>query len=391
MSTPPQALFVSYTSLLGGAERILLDHATALPGPVVLACPEGPLAERARAVGLEVLTLAQRHVELRASVRDRLAMPLRIGAQARELRRIAAELRPRCVVAWGMRPLLSCAAGLRGRGRPPLVFQHNDLLPSPLVGRAVRAAARRADLAIALSRAIADDLDSYGDLGTTVEVVHAGVDLRRFQALPSERPGEPRTTVPTALILGAIVDWKRPDLALEATALAARELPELQLRIAGAPLTTSGDRLLAELRRRADRPDLDGRVEFAGQVDDVPAAITSATCLLHCADHEPYGMALVEALACGRPIAAPAAAGPLEIVDASCGALYLPGDAQAAAAALVEVVRRAPELGRAARTRAEAHFDRATGRARFAALVGDVATRHDSRATVDAVDGNSPR
>ena len=386
VSKPPQALFVSYTSLLGGAERILLDHATALPGPVVLACPEGPLAERARVAGIGVATIGARPVELRASLRDRVAMPLRVAAQARELRQIAARVTPGCVVAWGMRPLLSCAAGLRGlHPQPPLVFQHNDLLPGPLIGRAVRAAAQRAALTIALSQAIADDLDPARKL--TIEVVRPGVDLHRFRPpRRSAQPGEPdtprsgsqaergirlprRTTAPVALVLGAIVDWKRPDLALEAVALAAHELPDLRVRLAGAPLAASGDRLLAALRERAARPDLSGRVEFADQVEDVPAALAASTCLLHCADREPYGMALVEALACGRPVVAPAAAGPLEIVDASCGALYPPGDAHAAAAALVDVVRRSAELGPAARERAAAAFDRDQARVRFRSLI----------------------
>jgi glycosyltransferase involved in cell wall biosynthesis len=367
VSTPPQALFVSYTSLLGGAERILLDHATALPGPVALACPEGPLAERARAGGIAVVTIADRPLELRASLRDRLATPLRIGGQARELRRIVAELQPRCTIASGMRALLSCAAGLAGvHPRVPLVFQHNDLLPSGPAGRAVRAAARRADLVVALSQAIADDLDPNGRFGARVTVVRPGVDLDRFA--PAALPA-----APTALVLGAIVPWKRPDLALEAVALAARELPDLRLRLAGAPIGAAGAELRARLESRAARPDLAGRIEISGQVDDVPTALASSTCLLHCADREPYGMALVEALACGRPVVAPAAAGPPEIVDASCGVLYRPGDAPAAAAALVDVLGRAPEMSPAARTRAEAHFDATTARTRFAALVEDIA------------------
>jgi glycosyltransferase involved in cell wall biosynthesis len=366
VSTPPQALFVSYTSLLGGAERILLDHATALPGPVALACPEGPLAERARASGIAVVTIAARPLELRASLRHRLATPLRIGGQARELRRIVAELQPRCTIASGMRALLSCAAGLAGlHPRVPLVFQHNDLLPGGPAGRTVRAAAHRADLVVALSQAIADDLDPHGRLGDRVEVVRPGVDLGHFAPAPLP-------AAPTALVLGAIVPWKRPDLALEAVALAARELPDLRLRLAGAPIGAAGAELLAQLERRTARPDLAGRVEIAGQVDDVPAALANSTCLLHCADREPYGMALVEALACGRPVVAPASAGPLEIVDPSCGALYRPGDAPAAATALVDVIRHADRLAPAARTRADAHFDATAARARFAALVEEV-------------------
>jgi glycosyltransferase involved in cell wall biosynthesis len=379
VSTPAQALFVSYTSPLGGAERILLDQAAALTEvaapadrpaasasrdcSVALACPAGPLADRARAAGIAVTPLRKRRIELRAGARDRLAAPLRIAAQARELRGIVSSQQPHVVVASGMRALLSGTAALSGTGaRPPLVFVHNDLLPSPLVARAVRAAARRADLVVALSQAIADDL------ALDVEVIPPGVDLDRLRPT-----GPPPTDPPTALLLGAVVGWKRPDLALEAVALAARELPELRLRVAGAPLDTTGDELLARLRERAARPDLTGRVDFLGQVEDVSAALADSTCLLHCADREPYGMALVEALACGRPVAAPAAAGPLEIVDGSCGTLYAPGDARAAAAALVEVVRRADALGPAARTRAEANFDDAASGARFAALVEAVA------------------
>jgi glycosyltransferase involved in cell wall biosynthesis len=369
VSTSPQALFVSYTSLLGGAERILLDDATALTGRAALACPEGPLAVAAREAGIEVVTLRRRRMELRASARDRLAMPLRMGAQSREVRRIVAQLRPSCVIGWSMRGLLSSAGALRGLKPPrPLVFGHNDLLPSPLVGRAVRAAAKRADLVVALSRAIAEDLEEPGSLGTRVEVVRPGVDLDRF-APSSPPPADP----PTALVLGAIVDWKRPDLALEIGARAARELPGLRLRIAGAPIGEGGERLLAQLRQRAAEPDLDGRVELLGQVSDVPGALAAATCLLHCSDREPYGMALVEALARGRPVVAPASAGPLEIVDAGSGVLYPPGDAEAGAAALVDAVRRAAELGGGARARARERFDRTAARARFRALIDEIA------------------
>lgn len=368
VSEAPQALFVSYTSLLGGAELILLDHATALTGPAALACPDGPLAERARVAGIEVVTLRQRRMELRASARDRLAMPLRMGAQSREVRRIVAALRPRCVVGWSMRGLLSSAGALRGlKPARPLVFQHNDLLPSPLVGRAVRATAGRADLVVALSRAIADDLVDGRPLRARVEVVYPGVDLDRFRAA-TPPPADP----PTALVLGAIVGWKRPDLALEIAAEAARSLPDLRLRFAGAPLDAAGEELLDRLQRRAAEPDLAGRVDFLGAVDDVAGALDGCTALLHCSDAEPFGMAMVEALACGRPVVAPAAGGPVEIVDETCGALYPPGDARAGTAALLDVLGRAPALSGAARERAEQRFDRSQASAHFAELIDEL-------------------
>ena len=58
---------MSYSPLLGGAERILLDVASAAPEPPLLACPPGPLAD---AWPSEHLPLTERPLELRATLRD---------------------------------------------------------------------------------------------------------------------------------------------------------------------------------------------------------------------------------------------------------------------------------------------------------------------------------
>src|SRR5436305_1984069 len=47
-------ILASYSGVLGGAERVLLDCATRLERPVVIACPEGALAAAARTAGLAV-------------------------------------------------------------------------------------------------------------------------------------------------------------------------------------------------------------------------------------------------------------------------------------------------------------------------------------------------
>ena len=350
-----QHLFVSYSPALGGAERILLDLAEGLDSPPGLLCPPGPLSEAAAAAGLRVRPLRTRRLELRGSAADRAGAPLRLAAQAREVRGAVRELSPRILVAWSMRGLFVCSAALAGvRPRPRLVFQHNDLLPGPAVGATVRAAARRADRVACLSRAIAEDLDPRGALAGRLEVVHPGVDLQRFTA-----SGPPAEGDPEALLLGAIEPWKRPELALEIVAAATRRLPGLRLTVAGAPLGEAGERLLAGLRGRAERDDLRGRIRFAGGLEDPRPALAQASCLLHCADREPFGVALIKALAGGRPVVAPASAGPLEIVDESCGELYPPGDARAGAEALARVLsdpEHAARMGAAGRDRAEALF-----------------------------------
>jgi glycosyltransferase involved in cell wall biosynthesis len=194
--------------------------------------------------------------------------------------------------------------------------------------------------------------------------VHPGIDLARFGfvAPPAERH--------ELLVLGAITPWKRPELALEIAALAARRLPGLRLTLAGAPLDGEGERLLASLRERAGRPDLDGRVRFAGGLEDPRPALAASSCLLHCAEREPFGMALAEALATGRPVVAPAAGGPLEVVSEDCGRLYRPGVAHEAAEAVVELLESEPAaLAAAARVRAERCFELGEARRRYRELL----------------------
>jgi N-acetylglucosaminyl-diphospho-decaprenol L-rhamnosyltransferase len=344
-------LFASYSGLLGGAERLLLDAVSGLDEPPTLACPEGPLAERARAAGVHVLALRERPLELR----DRRAgAALDILGLRRELDGIVRAVRPELLYAWGMRTLLA-AAGLRRS--PPLVFQHNDLLPGPTIARAVRTAARRALAVSTASECIARELGIPG-----ARAIHPGVDLERFHPVP------PPDGPPELLVLGAIEPWKRPELALEATALAARERTDIRLRFAGMPIGPAGERLLAQLRERAGHGDLAGRVEFAGPAD-AAESLERAHCLLHCADREPFGMVIAEALASARPAVAPAAFGPTEIVDHTCGRLYEPGNPEAAAKAILEALDHAQELGAAGRNRAKENFDANQTRAKYADLI----------------------
>jgi glycosyltransferase involved in cell wall biosynthesis len=352
---------------LGGSERILLDWVPELGSEAVVACPEGPLRDGLLAGGTAWRPLRRRAMEVRPTAGDRVREAGRLLARARELAAAMRGMRPATVVAWGMPSLVSAATALVAvRPRPRLVFVHVDLLPAGPMRHAVVQAAQRAQRVVTLSRDAASDLDRRGTLRERIAVVHPGVDLERFAAAPWPE-GPPR-----ALLSGAIVGWKRPDLALEIVARAAATLPGLTLDVLGAPLDSAGETLLRTLRRRAEEPDLAGRVRFLGRVDDPRGAVADAQALLHCADREPFGLVVPEALALGRPVVAPAAGGPAEVVTAECGRLFAPGDAAAGAAALIEVLRspeHAREMGSAGRRRVEAEFDAAGSRRRFAAAV----------------------
>lgn len=336
---------------------MLLDVAAGLDLPPVLACPEGPLASEARDAGLLVFTLRERSIVVRRSARDRAAAPLRLAGHARELRRLVEDLAPDTLVAWGMRTMLAAVPALAGLDeRPRLVFQHNDYVPGGRIGGAVRAAARRADQVVCLTRSVAADLGL-----ADAAIVHPGIDASGYDPAPGGSG---------ALYLGAIVPWKRPDLALEAVART-----DVPLTLAGAPLDAAGEELLERLRERARRPDLDGRVRFAGAVPGARSLLASADCLLHCADREPFGLALLEAMASSVPVVAPAAGGPAEIVDESSGALFPAGDAEAAADAIRGVLADRERLGRGARERVEREFALAAMQARYRELLAAPADR----------------
>ena len=344
-------LFLSYSGVLGGAERVLLDCATRLERPAVVACPEGPLAAAARGAGLRVEPLRDRSLRLRGS---RGAAVRGLGGLALDAARLARRRRPAVLAAWSARAVLAAAAAPRAGA--PLLAVHHDLLPGGSVAAAVRVATLRADAVVATSEAVARELRRGA-----VTILHPGVDLAAWPALPA--PAGP----PRALVLGALVAWKRADLALE---IAAR-LPGLELELAGAPLPGDDGGFGAELRERAGRPDLAGRVTFSGALADPRAALGRAHVLLHCADAEPFGMVLLEALASGRPVAAPAAGGPLEILADGAGRLYPPGDAPAGAGA-VRALLADTAAPAAARARAE-RFPVEASAARFAAVVEDLA------------------
>ena len=290
----PRVLIASYSGVLGGAERVLLDCATRLTRPVTVACPEGPLAAALRAAG----SRTRRSGHARCSSAP--AHVAHVLGLARDLRRSTAGVRRRLGRAGGARGARSRAA----RGSP-----------STTTCSTARCAPQSAPRRGAPTASPRPRTRSPRQFGGDAAVLHPGVDLARFT--PRPLPDGP----PHALVLGALVGWKRPELALE---IAAR-MPELRAharRARRCPATTAAlESALREQARATSRP------RSRSPVDDVPGALADAHVLLHCADAEPYGMALVEALAAGRPVVAPAAAGPLEIVTDGAGRLYPPGDA----------------------------------------------------------------
>lgn len=207
-------------------------------------------------------------------------------------------------------------------------------------GRALaleRALTRRfATLVLAGSQSIADQLDA-----PTV-VVHDHADpgehhpglagrWRAAAGLPDDAP--------VLGVIGRLDTWKGFEIALAALPLVRTELPDTRLVVAGGPVAGKQD-YARRLQQRTEA--LPGAV-WAGQRDDVPALLADLDVLLvPSTEPEPYGLVVVEALACGCPVVASAAGGPVEILAAAApgaGLLVPPGDVAALAAGALTLLR----------------------------------------------------
>ena len=175
-----------------------------------------------------------------------------------------------------------------------------------------------------------------------------------FFELPSDQavPGR-------VLFVGWLRQVKRPDLALEALAIARQEVPDLYLQFAGAAMES---KVAARMRDLVARHALDRNVEFLGHLSEpwLLGAYQQASILLLTSDLETSPMAVEQAMAAGKPVVATAVGGvPFLVNDGQTGFLAEPNNPEQIARALVKLARD-PELcrkmGQAARREALARF-----------------------------------
>jgi glycosyltransferase involved in cell wall biosynthesis len=157
------------------------------------------------------------------------------------------------------------------------------------------------DAVVAPTRAVADEITELFP-GTHVRLIAPGVDLDRFT------PGDGRSSQPTIFCAAAIEEpRKRVQLVVEAFTQLRRGRPDARLILANPyPHRT-------EFPPWASGPGIDIR----GMRDDsdLISAYREAWVSVLAARDEPFGLVLVESLACGRPIVGARAGGIPEIIN----------------------------------------------------------------------------
>jgi glycosyltransferase involved in cell wall biosynthesis len=164
-----------------------------------------------------------------------------------------------------------------------------------------------------------------------------GVDITLFR--PATRVPAPADE-PIVLYVGRMdrtSAWKGVDVLVDAFAELLTGIPTARLELVG-----KGD-AVQDLHRQAVRLGVEAKVRFSGVLrdSDLVAAYQRASVLVlpSLTESESFGMTLIEAMACGRPVIGSAVGGiPHVVTDGSDGLLVPPGDANALATACRRVL-----------------------------------------------------
>jgi glycosyltransferase involved in cell wall biosynthesis len=224
----------------------------------------------------------------------------------------------------------------------------NEFREAPYFGVADRAVASLAHVHIAISRGLArylEDVEGFDD--ESFEIVHYGID-------PDGEPAPYAESVPRLLCVGRLIPIKGHVVLLRAFAQAKRDLPDLQLDIAGrGPLEPALKALAREL-------GVADSVRFLGHVSPIQSAIEQSAVVVVPSMGEGFGMVALEAMERARPVIAAAIGGLGELVrDGETGVLVPAGEAEPLRDAIVRVagnLELARKMGDAGRQRAVTRF-----------------------------------
>ena len=336
---------------MGGAETSLLELLACVRRAepdwelILILGEAGPLAHSAERLGVRVIvesfptSLAQAGDMGIQGTRAWFSALRAVGAAAfysRRLARIMRAVQPDIIHTNGFKMHL-LGALVRPPGTPVIWHMHDYVSLRQLMSQLLYLQRRRCSVAIANSESVAADVRASLP-GLKVVPIYNAVDEKKFSpdgerldldelsGLPSSLAG----TVRVGLV-GTFARWKGHKEFLQALSLLP---PEVNVRgyIIGGPIyQTRGSQCTSEeLRQHIKQLGLTGRVGLTGFVENCPAAMRSLDVIVHASTApEPFGMVIIEGMACGKAVIASLGGGAAELVSEGENALtHRPGDIQ---------------------------------------------------------------
>jgi len=337
---------------------------------------DGPLAEVARNLGVRVV-LCPFPAELARigdtqTGRTRAWLRLMQAGRAtlmysRSLSRCLREINPDLIHTNGLKMHL-LGAWTRPAGKPLVWHIHDYVGTRRMMRDLLRVSQEACTVAIANSHSVERDLGTLLPR-LKVTVVHNAVNLQRFspegKKLDLDQLAGLSPSGPEIVRVGLVATfarWKGHKVFLQALAEVPRDLP-VRGYIIGAPIyqTDGSQWSMEELRAEAGRLGLNGKLGFTGFIEDTPAALRSLDVVVHASTSpEPFGMVIIEAMACGRAVIASQAGGAAELFTEEDALAHRPGDFRALATQISrlasdEALRK--RLGARARMTAEQRWN----------------------------------
>lgn len=371
---PEVFILCEYPTLNGGERSMLavLGYVQAAGfTPVVLAPPEGPLADELARRNVEVLPFPCNVAQPPSAVKTMLHSRGRLCHTSKlptdELRKrlnsILSHRRPALLHANSL-SMGRLSGPVVERLRLPSIAHLRDIIK--LSAKAVTDLNRHTRI-LAVSNATREYHIAGGIAADKIHVLYNGVDLDEFRPCPLTGYLHRELDLPAdAKLIGTIGQIglrKGQDVLLRAAATIACQVPNAYYLIVGERNSEKEEsrQFESDLHHVANSP-LAWRVHFLGRRYDIPSLLCELTLLVHPARQEPLGRVLLEAAASGVPVVATNVGGTAEIFPENTQ--FIPPDnSDALAATIVELIgddRLRSRLAEAARQRMETHFNART-------------------------------
>lgn len=223
-----------------------------------------------------------------------------------------------------------------------------------------RISAVLAQKTFAVSNAVREDLINKLHVpAKEIEVLYNGIDLEKYSPRDNDFSLHKELQISEDSQIVISVAHARPekglDYLIKAMPIILQQIPKTHFVFCG------GGPLEDKLIELGKRVGVSGNIHFLGIRNDVPHLLNDSCLFVLPSLAEPFGLAIIEAMAMKKAVVATGVDGILEVVQhGKTGILIPPRDPGALAAAIIELLRdpeKVRKMGIAGRKRVEEHFE----------------------------------
>lgn len=362
-----RVVYLNPTGQLGGAERALLDILASLKAadpqfsPHLIVSSQGPLIAKAEAINIPTTILPfpsslARIGDSSASKQiNKLQLVWRLVVAGfgmifylKHLKRFLRQIAPELIHTNGFKMHL---LGLWARpNQVPIIWHIHDYVSSRyLMAKLIKRYAHHCDAIITNSYSVATDVRSLCGETAPIYPIHNGIDLNTYCPDGPKLDLDNLAGLPRALdntirvgLFGTLARWKGHETFLKAISILPQNLPIRAFIVGDAVYQTDGSQYsITELRQLAGQLGISNKVGFTGFVDESAAGMRACDIIVHASTQpEPFGLVIIEAMACGRPVIVSNAGGVTELIEEGSNSVaHHPGDVITLAACIRHLAR----------------------------------------------------